>query len=102
MTNAEIMEKYSGHFVEDFYGMESPEEWADTIDRCLQELVTAFGDEIRITQVKEKFGGLRVYFWFGRDDPGKCAANCARAWEIILRYEEEVAIKFPWKDRFRR
>ena len=98
MTNSEILEKYAAYLVEDFYGMESPESWADTIDRCLQEMVTKFGGNARFTQIKEKFGGLRVYFDFvEKKDEAHFARLCNDAWEIVLRYEAEVAIRFPWR-----
>jgi hypothetical protein len=96
MKNADILEKYASHFVEDFYGIESPEEWADTIDECLQKLVERFGDNVKFTQIKEKCGGLRVYFDFvHKRDADHFATLCNDAWGIVLEFEAEIAIKFP-------
>ncbi len=58
--------------------------WLDLINRCLQELYDyriANNVTLKVTCIKEKFGGLRIHTSFHNDI----------LWAIIQKYEEEAS-----------
>jgi hypothetical protein len=66
-----LMERYPNLFEKSGYPTVG-QGWLDILDRALQrfENVLAFEDArswIRITQIKEKFGTLRLYYWNSLD-----------------------------------
>jgi hypothetical protein len=93
MTQSEIIKKYPELFGEAPYdprktliafGLEVSENWLPTLDKGFQEIADIVKKEnlndFRIIQVKEKFGGLRVYSRYSIDEID----------EIIDRMETEV------------
>jgi hypothetical protein len=93
MTQTEIIKKYPELFGEPPYdpqktlicfGLEVSEKWLPTLDRGFQQMSDIVKreklDDFRIVQVKEKFGGLRVYSRYSIDEIDK----------IIERMEDEV------------
>jgi hypothetical protein len=93
MTQSEIIQKYPELFGEPPYdpketlicfGLEVSPKWLPTLDKGFQQMAEIVKkeklDDFRITQVKEKFGGLRVYSRYSIDEIDK----------IIERMEEEV------------
>lgn len=65
---SQLRAKYPGYFREDFpyWALSYPLGWHPRVMRLLEEITRAVDAEhlgtLRITQIKEKFGGLRLYF----------------------------------------
>jgi hypothetical protein len=65
---SQLRAKYSAYFREDFpyWALSYPLGWRPRVMRLLEEITRAVDAEhletFRITQIKEKFGGLRLYF----------------------------------------
>jgi len=54
------------------WGIECPNEWFQIIKNAcinLQKICDEYGYQIEFTQIKEKFGGLRMYFDFINGTP---------------------------------
>jgi hypothetical protein len=93
MTQSEIIKKYPELFGEPPYdpkeslicfGLEVSVNWLPVLDKGFQQMAEIVKkenlDDFRIIQVKEKFGGLRVYTRYSIDEIDK----------IIDRMEKEV------------
>jgi len=59
------------------FGWECEEGWYPLIQHLIDELNSGFDDDIHVTQVKEKYAGLRFYV----------ASAPAEAYDLIDRYE---------------
>src|SRR5690606_478020 len=76
----ELHTQYLRQLAVRFRGFECGKGWARLIDTTLSELATNC-PESRIVQVKEKFGGLRIYLKDKTDEPAK----------TILRRAEDLS-----------
>ena len=61
-----------------------PDEWCDIVADCHREML-ATGIEFSVDQIKEKFGGLRLYYSCKRD-----SVDYELLDEIIRKAEESV------------
>lgn len=61
-TNQEFAETWKPWEHEQSAGIFCPEEWIGTVHTALT-LMGSVDPTFRITQVKEKFGGLRIYYY---------------------------------------
>ena len=76
----DLYSQHRGQFSQRFAGFQCGSGWARLIDSTLSELATDC-PESRIVQVKEKFGGLRIYLEDKTDEPAKA----------ILRRAEDLS-----------
>ena len=63
-----LYEKYKHLFVIPFWGFEVPDAWLWVVEKYLEKTqhdVGINGLEVCILQIKEKFGGLRIYADYG-------------------------------------
>jgi len=64
MTRKELYDKYKHLFVDEWWGFEVPDTWMWIIEEYLKKTqwdVDKNGLKLKIGQIKEKFGGLRIY-----------------------------------------
>lgn len=78
----DLSTQYRGQFSQRFSGFQCGPGWVALIDSTLRELA-ADCPESRIVQVKEKFGGLRIYLEDKTDETAKA----------ILRRAEESSLR---------
>ena len=89
MTRKEIQEKYAFLKPTDIrvglmaFGFECGKGWDKILEKLFSDIDSVLTPdekkEFRVTQVKEKFGGLRVYTNFGDD----------KIWDLISKAEDE-------------
>ena len=76
MTKKELQEKYKHLFSEHFWGFEVPDTWMYAVEKYLERTQWDWeknGLIVSISQIKEKFGRLRIYnvcgvAWLHLDD----------------------------------
>lgn len=93
LTSSGIINKYPEVFGSEFdptktlmyFGIETSKYWYPTIEKGIADISKIVKDQkidnFKIVQIKEKFGGLRVYCNFYTDDID----------EVIDRMEEEIS-----------
>ena len=59
-TAAELAERWKGHLAPDHAGIACPDTWVEIVHTAL--LAMSALPDFEIHQVKEKFGGLRIYY----------------------------------------
>lgn len=66
--------------------------WYPLIDNCLRKIQSLnVYKEIHISQVKEKFGGLRIYYNLYREDQSPCTPGLSEKIDVIIREAESEA-----------
>jgi len=61
MTLAEVKEKHKKYFESVPLGAQCGDGWADIVDRLFTEIDQVEGVTVKLAQLKEKFGLLRIY-----------------------------------------
>jgi len=75
MNAKELTAKWAVHIGKGWYGFQISDGWADLVDNALQQCCAAFDahdvgrEHFVIHQIKEKFGGLRLYWSHDLEDP---------------------------------
>jgi hypothetical protein len=92
-TNLEIIQEFSYMFSYDDFPFECDTGWNENIYNCLKEIAKIDKDKyVKIIQIKEKFGWLRIYHEF--DDMDSEQKNSIKIHDkinkIVNKYEEKT------------
>lgn len=105
---AKLVERFPGFFADMYgdpmqtcmaFGCECDEGWYDLLFRLCEDIEKAEPEEFKLLQVKEKFGGLRVYYHGGNEVVHKLVSAAENeSYEICERcgIRENVTSEGSW------
>lgn len=91
MTITEVLEKHQVTT-----GAACGDGWADILDRLLTDLADLGFKPKYVSQIKEKFGGLRFYYYLEQDQRLRACKNRDRIYARVRQAEQEAYQTCEW------